>query len=156
VRRRIAEEFLRRLSGRLLAELPGWKSDAWEQFFEHGYANFYVEKQSWFGEYGVTLQADCNGRRMMFGIQRDNNKTVAEWPLSGELLDAVRPVFASVKAKQWWDVQMPMRNPASDWTTPEALWRMHADQSVLDMVADQMLIVAKTTESIIDRITEKK
>jgi hypothetical protein len=154
-RKRIANEFLGRFGAKLQAELPGWISAPWEQFFEHGYASFFVEKKSWSGEYGITLQADYHGGRMMFGVEREN-KIIADRPLSPEVLEAVRPLFPSVRTKPWWDAQVPMRVPASDWTSPEVLWRMHTDPSFLNSVADQMLAIAKATESIIDRLTKKK
>ncbi|MBO0698071.1 MAG: hypothetical protein J2P46_06740 [Zavarzinella sp.] len=154
----IADEFLTRLGAKLLGDLPGWKIGRFGEFYTDAYPSFWVEKQSWLGEYGVTLQPRENGRKMVFGIQRDNDiQAVAKRPLSPDVLEACRLDFPSVKPEQkWWDALIPMRNPASDWTKPEVLWRMRTDPAFLDAVAGQMLAIGKATEAIIDRTIKNK
>jgi hypothetical protein len=153
----IADEFLTRLRAKLLGDLPGWKGERSGEFYTDDYPNFWVEKQTWFGEYGVTLQPREYGRKIVFGIQRGKNLVDAKRPLDPDILEAVRSDFPSVKKEQpWWDALVPMRNPASDWAKPEVLWRIRTDPAFLDAVAGQMLAIGKATEAIIDRITKKK
>jgi len=152
VRAQVARDFLQRLGAKLLLNLDGWKIDATpDEFFAGRWARFWIEKNTWSGAYGVTLGAWEHGRKMVFGIEGDKKR-----PLSSEIVAAMKPHFPVAKPYDSWDAFLEMRNPAFDWTQPEILWRMHTEEAFLDAVAEQMLTVAKATESIIDRLLQMK
>ena len=154
-RRQLVDGFLSRLSARLLKELPGWKAENWKEFLVYQYACFYLYKESWVGEYYITLQAHHSGATMQFGVQRDE-AILEKRPLDPQLLAAVKEVQPSARSQTWWDAVVAMREPAPDWRAPEILWRMHTDEKFLAIVAEQLLAVARVAESHIDRLTKKQ
>jgi hypothetical protein len=154
VRSRITTTFLDRLTTKLVKELPGWATETWETCFEHAYASFQLYKPTW-EYYWVDLQfRDC-GQNMRLGIVREES-LVSDRPFSPDILEAVRKIYPSAKQAKWWEAIIVLRSPATDWRTPDVLWRMHTDSSFLDTVAEQMVALAKATEFILDRLHKKK
>jgi hypothetical protein len=154
VRSRITTTFLDRLTTKLVNELPRWATETWETCFEHRYASFQLYKPTW-EYYWVNLQFRDWGQNVRLGIEREES-LVSDRPFSSDILEAVRKFYPSATQAKWWEASFVLRSPATDWRAPEVLWRIHTDSSFLDSVAEQMVALAKATESILDRLNKKK
>jgi hypothetical protein len=77
-------------------------------------------------------------------------------PFCEELLTAIKRLHPSARAKAWWEARITMRSPATDWRSPDVLWRMHTEDTFVDNVAAQLLEVAKISVPFIDRLARKK
>ena len=99
---------------------------------------------------------NVHGKETIFGVYRDKDN-IGKRPHCEELLHAVASELQlPVKGDLWWEARIRMNNPASDWSKPEVLWRMHTDTKFLDDVAEQLLDVARISEPIVDRLARKK
>lgn len=155
-REKLFAGFLDRLDMRLMKRLKGWK---WERsggrFFLDAYPGYYFWKPAWEGQYGLGLQCNEYGERMVFGVYREKDR-IGKRPFCEELLSAIATLHPSARTHSWWEARMTMRSPAADWRKPEVLWQMHKDSKFLDDVAEQLLEVAKISEPIVDRLVRKK
>jgi hypothetical protein len=156
-REKLVSGFLDRLETRLKKKLRGWKSErAGGRFFVDAYSGYYFYKPAWEGQYGLGLQCNDYGEQTVFGVYREKER-IGKRPFCDELLNAVKKVQPSARShKWWWEARMTMRSPAVDWRKPEALWRMHTDDTFLKEVAEQLLVLARTVEPIVDRLVRKK
>lgn len=153
-RKRIGETFLTKLSANLVTALPGWKTETWQSCFEHSYATYYLHKPAWKTQYYINLQFTEFGHKILIGIQRNVElDLISARPFSAEIFSAVASLYPSTKSNKWWEGVAVMRSPATDWGTPEVLWRVYQDPTFLNAVTEQMLALAKATEPILDRLT---
>lgn len=155
-RKKLVSGFLDRLDLRVKKKLKRWESGPWNgRFFVDRWAGYYFWKPAWEDQYGLGLQCNEYGKRMLFGVYREKD-SIGKRPLSVELLNAIAKLYPSASANSWWEAKVMMQSPAADWQKPEVLWRMHKDKNFLDDVAEQILGVARVSESIIDRLARKK
>lgn len=153
VRHRIGSGFLSRLERHLAAALPGWKPLVWERYFIDQWACFYWFKPGWTSQYYVALQASQFGEVMELGIQRDQDE-ISSRPHDERVLDIVRRLHPSARQAAWWEAKVLLRSPASDWRSPEILWRMQHEQAFLNTVATQMIDLSKAVESTVDSMAD--
>lgn len=157
-REKLVLGFLQRLSVELEKNLPGWETKFVGGFFNERYSGFFVSKPTWHDDdYNVTLECHDYGKKMIFGVSRNENKEhIKRRPPCDELLDAVGKLHPSASARTWWEAMITLRSPAPDWRKPEVLWKMHTDRKFLDDVADQLCAVATVCEPIVDRLVQRK
>jgi len=158
VRSRLTKDFLDKLTTQILNLLPGFTTDSSESngtWFNDKSAEFLLDKQTW-EFYFVDLHFAEFGQNMRLGIVREEKLVVSKRPFSPEILETVRKLEPSAKQAKWWEAVFALRSPATNWRTPEVFWRMHTDPSFLDSVAEQMVRLAKATESVLDRLNKKK
>jgi hypothetical protein len=153
-RKHLVSEFLEKLKIQLKKKLKGWEFEKDEDIYIKSYSGISIYKQSWKGQYYLTLLWDKYGEEMAFGLSRD--RQLIRKRLHNDLLNAVRKDFSNASASKWWEARVTMNSPASDWRKPEVLWRMHTDAEFLRDVEAQLLGVAKACESIVDRLVRKK
>ena len=154
-RRRIVGHFLEQLRKRLGIDLKGWEFEGGGQFFEDTYPGFSIWKPKWVNQYWVGLQCTEHRERIVFGVMR-NKESIGSRPFCDQLLQAVRNLHPSARTQAWWEARMTMHSPASDWRTPDVLWRMRKDATFLEEVALQLLEVARVSEPIVDQLVQKK
>jgi hypothetical protein len=154
-RQQVLLGFLDRLDTRLIKTLKGWKSEREKIFYEDPWASFNFWKPTWDNQYGLGLMWDDTRKEMIFGVYREDN--IWKRPHCDELLNTIASkIQLSVKKNPWWEARIRMKSPASDWSTPEILWRMHSETKFLDEVAEQLLDVARIATPIVDRLARKK
>ena len=154
-REKLVSAFLDRLDARLKRKLRGWEFSRWGgRFFVDAYPGDYFWKPAWAGQYGLGLQCDEYGARMIFGVYREK-ESIGKRPNSEKLLSAVATLHPSSRTNAWWEARITMRSPAADWREPAVLWRMHKDAKFLKDVAEQLLAIANVSEPIIDRLVRK-
>jgi hypothetical protein len=136
IRGQIVVGFLDPLETRLKRQLKGWQFDATSgvRFFETNYMGYHFGKPAWSDDYGIALQADDYGRRMVIGVWR-NKPRVGKRRFSDELLEAMKAIYQTAK--------------------PDVLWRMNKERKFLDDVAGQLPQLAKISEPIIDGLVRK-
>ena len=155
-RDRVVSGFLSRLDARLKRKLPGWKSERWGgRFFEVGYPSYCLWKPAWEDQYGLALECNGFGERMIFGVYREKYE-IGKRPFSADLLIAIQEVQPSARTHSWWEARITLRVPAPDWRKPEVLWQMHKDVKFLWSVAEQLLDVAEISEPILDRLVRQR
>jgi hypothetical protein len=155
-RQQVLLGFLDRLDSRLKKTLKGWKSEQYQMFYEDSWASYDFWKPAWDKQYGLALMWDNPRKEMIFGVSRDKDN-IGKRPHCEELLNTIASkIQLSVKKNPWWEARIRMKSPASDWSTPEILWRMHSETKFLDEVAEQLLDVARIATPIVDRLARKK
>lgn len=154
-RQKLVKLFLGRLEDRLKSELKGWEFDQDGVIYVDDYTSYDLWKPAWRGQYGLALQWGQYGKEMVFGVYREKEK-IGTRPFSGDLLEAIRKEYPSARTNSWYEARIQMKNPASDWSSPEILWQMHTDPKFLEEVVKQLLEVAKISEPIIERLVQKK
>jgi hypothetical protein len=152
-RERIVSGFLGRLQLQLTAELKGWKFGRESTIYVDEYATYYFLKPEWAGDYGLKLQWGKYGVEMVLGVYWVREK-VGKRPHCDDLLCAVKEKFPSAKSNPWYEARVEMKTPASDWRSPEIMWRMHTDATFLNSVAEQLLDLAKISEPFVDRLVK--
>lgn len=153
VYKRITDRFNERLRKRLLAGLPDWTFDAWGAVVQDRWAGVSICKAQW-KNYYLCLQWGESGVRTVYGVSR-GEEIVKERDHCERLLAAVREMHPSAKANPWWEACVKMRNPASDWKSPEVLWRMWSDDGFLNDVAVQLLELVPVVTPILDDISRR-
>lgn len=157
IRCKLATDFLNRLGKKLLKDMKGWKFSIDGNFFIDRYPCFSIWKPKWNDQYGVTLQCHDYGSTMILGITRDEtHKKIKRRPFCPQIEEIVKEIHPSAKSSTWWEARVTMRSPAEDWRKPDVLWRMKSEKRFLDEVAEQILEIAQSTASIIDRLTKEK
>jgi hypothetical protein len=155
-REKLVADFLDRLDTRLKRKLKGWEFERLGgRFFVDAYSGYYFWKPAWEGQYGLGLQGNEYGERMVFGVYREKER-IGKRPFSEELFNAIVTLHPSARTHAWWEARMTMSSPAPDWRKPEVLWQMHKDSKFLEDVAEQLLAVTKISEPIVDRLARKK
>jgi hypothetical protein len=154
-RQKIVQLFLGRLDDRLKIELKGWESGRDGIIYADDYATFDFWKPAWHDQYGLSLQWGKYGKEMVFGVYRDKEK-IGTRPFSGDLLEAVRKKFPWASTNWWYEARIKMKNPSSDWSSPEVLWQMHTDPKFFEEVVEQLVEVAEISEPIIERLVQNK
>jgi hypothetical protein len=156
VRNTIVSGFLDRLDSRLKRKLKGWESDRYGVLFLGKWSGYCISKPEWDEQYYIHLLFGEYGKNMAFGVGRDF-KQFGKRPFCDDLLSAVARLHPSARQqKPWWEAQVSMRSPATDWSKPEVLWRAYKDQKFLEDVAEQLLEVAEVSKLIINRLVRKK
>lgn len=153
-REHLADGFLDRLEARLKKKLKGWEYCRFGSFFIEQWPGYYFWKPAWKDKYSIALQCGDYGKCVSYGIGRETNN-IRKQPLREELLIAIQKLHPSAKSQVWWEAQVTMRSPASDWRKPDVLWRMKTDDKFLEDVAEQLLAVVKIGEPIIDKLMRK-
>src|SRR5882672_9555917 len=143
--------FFERLKSRLATRLKGWTIEPWKRCLIDSDAGYYLWKPAWRDQYYVVLQFGSRGQDMKFGVLRQADR-IGKRRFSTELLAAVQKHYPSAHSGKWWEAVVHMHSPAADWTTPEALWKMHTDKEFLVNVAEQLLTVARVSEPIVNRL----
>lgn len=156
IRGQIVVGFLDPLETRLKRQLKGWQFDATSgvRFFETNYMGYHFGKPAWSDDYGIALQADDYGRRMVIGVWR-NKPRVGKRRFSDELLEAIKAIYQTAHPNSWWEAQVFIQSPAAHWHKPDVLWRMNKERKFLDDVAGQLPQLAKISEPIIDGLVRK-
>lgn len=154
VREQLVASFIDQLEDRLLKKLRGWKPEPSDEYTRGSWSSFAVYKPTWEKQYYVTLFFDITGQEVSFGVLRDE-EFIKKRPHSQQILDAVRSRHPSAKSSSWWEANITMRSPATDWGKPETLWQLHKDQKFLDKVEEQLLQVAIVAAPSIDRAVKK-
>lgn len=152
-RNHIMTSFLDRLATKLRSGLQHWQTEVGNTYFVDRYAGFQLSKANW-DAYWVDLQFADYGQKVQFGIMRNENE-ISNQPFCPAILEAVSNLYPSAKQVKWWEAVVVMSSPATDWRTPDVLWRMQTDSSFLEDVAGQLLSLANATESIVDRLAKK-
>lgn len=155
-RQKLVQRFLSRLENRLKSELNDWEFDQDGTIYSDDYATFDFWKPAWRDQYGLSLQWGSYGKEMVFGVYREKEK-IGNRQFSSELLQAIKKQYSWATTNPWFEARIRMKNPASDWSSPEILWQMHNDtDNFLEQVVEQLLELAKASKLIIDRLAEKK
>lgn len=154
-RQHLVSGFLDRLESRLKRTLKGWQSDREQKFYENSWACYDLWKPDWNNEYGLGLIWYDYGKKIAFGIYRDKDN-FGQRPFCPDVLKAVAAIDPSAGKNPWWEAQILMKHPATDWSNPDVLWQMHTDEGFLQSVTDQLLEVAKITEPVIDQWMRRK
>lgn len=154
-RQKLVQHFLGRLEDRLKIELKEWEFGKDGTIYSNDYSGYDFWKPAWSGQYGLALQWGPFGKEMAFGVYREKEK-IGKRPFSSNLLEAIKRQYPWASTNSWYEARIQMKNPASDWSSPEILWRMHTDGTFFDKVAEQLLEVAKISEPIIDQLVQKK
>lgn len=154
-RQKIADDFLKRLENWLKNDLKGWESDRDGIIYADNYATFDFWKPTWHDQYCLSLQWGQYGKEMVIGVYREKEK-IGTRPFSGDLLEAVRKKFPWASTNWCYEARIKMKNPSSDWSSPEILWQMHSDPKFLEEVVEQLVEVAEISEPIIERLAQNK
>ncbi|MEI8195939.1 MAG: hypothetical protein WCI73_08535 [Phycisphaerae bacterium] len=154
-RAHVVNKFLNRLGTKLVKHLRGWEHEPWKQFLVEPYSNFSFWKTAWVDQYWIVLQCQPGGQQLLFGVMRNEDR-IGRRPFCPEILTAIQKIHPSARSRTWWEAVVTLRSPAPDWSKPEVLWQMHTDAAFLNDVAEQLLAVAKASESIVDRLVKKR
>ena len=92
---------------------------------------------------------------MIYGVWREEGN-IAHRPFTGEILTQVKKAHPSAKARIYYEAEVRLRSPESDWRPVDVLWQIHRDPLFLADVAGQMLEIATLTERIIDSVVAKR
>jgi hypothetical protein len=147
-REELVKRFLDRLTAALKARLPGWSCRYTLPFFTKRYGAFDLFKKAWGGCYAIRLEAYDWGKGMIYGVWRD--ASLLQVPPAAKLLAAIREKLPRATSRPWYEAEIVMNSPASDWRTPSALWRMHSDQAFLAEVEASLLEIVGLAETSID------
>jgi len=150
----IVTGFMDALDTRLKNELPGWVFDRYQTCYVDSWASYYFWKPAWGELYGIYLAWGSHGAEMDFGVYRELRE-IKKRPHFDDVLAAVRKVAPSAIKRPWWEARIRMKHPASDWRSPDVLWRMRTDTTFLDEVFVQLLDVAKVSETPLDKSLKK-
>lgn len=124
------------------------------KFLVDQYAGFMLSKPSWKDCYTVRLEASGWGTRMIYGVWRREDR-IGGVERNAKLLGMVRESFPSAKSRRWYEAEVLMTSPASDWSKPEVLWRMHTDKNFLKEVVALLLQVIALAEIQLDAMAMK-
>ena len=153
-RDRLMQQFFQRLTVELTKELPGWRWKSPEPFFSTRYGKFSGCKPAWENQYYVHLEATESGTEMTYGIWRKYS-ALKDRDLCPTILERVQQLDPNAWSNKWFEAGFAAQDPASDWTSPEILWRIHTDPEFLQIVAAHLLEVARATEAIIDALVAR-
>jgi hypothetical protein len=147
---RIWAEFLVRLEIRLARQLSIVDRRTDDGPFVGGgrYPTFKIWLTGWPTTRALALQSAEGGKVVRFGIVRETNCRT-QLPMKPEILNSIREGFPNASDKgvgSWWEAFIPMTSPASDWSRPDVMFRMHGEASFLEEVATQLRHVAVSTE----------
>lgn len=154
VRKKLADDFLDRLDGRMKANFPKWKFGREYVPFYNRYATYDFWKPDWEGQYGIALQFGDYGKEMAFGVYREIDK-IGKRPFCKELISTVQKEFAEAETHEWWEARIRMESPAANWRKPANLWSMYTDNAFLDGVVKQLCELAQISNPIVDRMVRK-
>ena len=160
VRQKVVSDFLIRLKARLKRRLKKWELGPFgEPLTDPQGAGFYCQKLTWKGDYSVNLQFCNRGQKIVFGLARAYEKQhIKDRRHCEEVLAAISSPnrYPSAQPNSWYEAEVTMKDPATDWTSPDVLWQMHTDRQFLEEVAAHLLAIAEVSEPIIDRLSRKK
>lgn len=150
-REKIIGQFFDRLGRRLVGKLPGWSWEYAPAFYTERYGRFGIGKESWLRHYMIVVEAYDWGASMIGGVWR-NEEALGAVPRGSEILAAVKQIHSGdrCQSRKWYEAEVTLRSPATDWRTPEALWRIHTDDRFLDEVEGLFLGWVKATEVLVD------
>lgn len=154
-RAQIVSGFLKRLSSTLKAKLPGWSTSYDVPFFTKRYGAFDLFKPAWTERYTVRIEAYDYGKGMVYGVWRDA-PSLTGVPPSGKLLAAVKAVLPRATSRSYYEAEILMSSPATDWRTPGALWRMHCDTAFHAEVEALLLEIVGLVEAPIDEMVKQR
>jgi len=153
VRQQIVHGLLGRLEAHLKRRLRGWDFEREQVFYQDSWASFNFWKRSWNHRYGIGLMWHDYGRSITFGCYYNTDH--GKRPKQDQVLNAVVKAFPKARRDQWWEARMEFTSPA-DWTTPQALWRLHADDALFQSVAQKLIAVAEISQPIINELVRSK
>ena len=154
-RKRSVSKFLEKLELIFKKKKGGrWICKKNGEFFEELESNVQFYKPLW-EDYQVELHFGNYGKIMSFGVAR--NEKIHKKPHHSEILTAIKKEYPSaLGGSKWWEANITMMSPATDWQKPKNLWRMRNDKKFLYDVTYQLLEVATIAEPIIDSLVRKK
>ena len=147
-RKELVRGFFDRLTAALKAGLPGWSCRYTVPFFTERYGAFDLFKKAWNGRYTIRLEAYDWGKGMIYGVWRD--ASLLQVPPAAKLLAAIREKLPGATSRRWYEAEIVINSPASDWTTPSALWRMHSEPAFLAEVEASLLEIVGLAETYLD------
>jgi hypothetical protein len=142
------------LESDLSATLNDWAFEYSPRFFIDRWGAFAAFKPIWNGRYQTRVEAVDWGNRMIYGIWRHED-LIKGVPRSAELLATVRKKFPSATSRFWYEAEIRMTSPATDWRKPTVLWRMQSDESFRKEVAALMLELIDITEKQVDCLSKQ-
>jgi len=149
-REQILKNFFERLGKRLMADLPGWGYEYGPPFFTDQYGVFRIFKDSWKRRYEFVLEAYRWGERMNWGVWR-REESLNGKPRSPEILAAVKKAFPAAKSRVYYEAEIPITSPATDWQKPDVLWRLHSDREFLREVEGLFKTLIEIAEGPVDK-----
>lgn len=148
-RDKLVAAFFKRLESDLAATLKNWKFEHSPLFFIERYGAFAAFKPTWKGRYQIRIEAVDYGNRMIYGVWRHED-LVKGVPRSADLLGTVRKKLPSATSRAWYEAEIRMTSPATDWRKPNVLWRMQSNESFRKEVGALMLELIELTEKQVD------
>lgn len=146
--------FFKRLESDLATTLKNWKFEYSPPFFIDRYGGFGAFKPTWKDRYQIRIEALDSGNRMIYGAWRHED-LLKGVPRSADLLATVRKKLPSATSRAWYEAEIRMTSPATDWRKPKVLWRMQSDQSFRKEVGTLMLELIELTEKPVDLLCKQ-
>jgi hypothetical protein len=143
--------FFKRLESDLAARLQNWQFEYSPPFFIDRYGAFGAFKPTWKNRYQIRIEAVDSGNRMVYGVWRHED-LLKGVPRSADLLATVRRKLPSATSRAWYEAEIRMTSPATDWRKPNVMWRMQSDESFRKEIATLMIELIDLTGKQVDHL----
>lgn len=156
-REQILKSFFKKLAKRLTAKHPDWESEYAPALFSERYGRFGIWKRLWKGHYRLVIEGYNWGERMIGGVWRDEFYLKGV-PLNPKILPAIKELHNRDKcvSRGYYEAEVTLRFPASDWREPATLWRIHTDPRFLEEVEALFRSWMDIASPILDAAYKKK
>jgi len=156
VMEQIVDKLYDSLEARLKPKLKDWRFAREERFGIDAFPSFYFWRPEWKDEYGVCLQTGEYGKKVVMGVYRET-KILKKRRFCSELLEAVKVRFPTAHERRpWWEAEILVHSPASDWRMPDALWQIKTDDRIHLELAEQLLDLARISEPYLRKMVRNK
>jgi hypothetical protein len=90
---------------------------------------------------------------MIYGVWRDE-RLVGAIPRNLELLAEVQKRIPRARGRKYYESEIQMNSPATDWRKPKVLWRMYTDETFRAEVVALLLELVDLAEKRIDAMVK--